>query len=412
MLPSIMRFDSCRPPLPVSLNNTKHFVINKFKGKAFTLCRDSIIATAEAQANAVLDRKGLPQSFDRLIDSVNKSDNLSHLGQQMLFHKLVANVRNRILVTQYVKQHPDIVNEQIVKPIFIVGFPRTGTTLLHNLLSLYPNSRELLYWESHSLIPPVALKDRAGDPRVEMTQHGLDHLYTLLPNFRKIHECRAEAPEECLPLFENSFSCPSYTLFGDLPEYYDWLINDDLEDAYQFYKLQLQILQSVAPGQPWILKSPTHMYYIDTLLKTFPDACIVQPHREVSSVLSSRCSLHTTFKRAASRRVNYHHVGKTQFNAMSIQLEKCLSVRDKYDVKHFCDVQYTDVIKEPKPVVTNILKYFQFPDSEQHHQLIDQWLAEHPQNKFGVHKHDLKQFGLKQELVDTTFSEYSAKYLK
>lgn len=410
---STLNKDPCRPPLQTSFINTKHALINKLNGKNLKINREDIIKRGEKLAKKGPLKEPLPDAFDILINSINETNTLSHIGHEKLFGKLSHSVKNRILINDYVEKHPEVRDQEIEKPIFILGFPRTGTTLLYNLLSQYPTARSIHFWELQNLIPPPNPNDiETKNRKIEKINQNLEGMYKVMPKLRQIHEIKAENPEECLRLFENSFSCASFNLYGFFDRYFNWLMTDGIQAPYDYYKLQLQILQSTSNGAPWVLKSPAHMYHLNTLLKTFPDARIVHTHRDVKEVISSCCSLRATFMRVNCNETDYAKVGQFQLQAVKNQLEKSLSARKNQHQKQFYDVNYHDLVKSPQKTVTDILEHFELPVENAHLDSISNWVTENRQHKHGKHKHKLADFKLSDGIIEREFKEYNNRFLK
>ncbi|MCP4997146.1 MAG: sulfotransferase, partial [Gammaproteobacteria bacterium] len=170
------------------------------------------------------------------------------------------------------KRHPDILQEQIKRPLFIVSMARTGTTLLQRLLSQDQNNRALLCWEAVCPAPAPEPDARDTDPRVSRMTKQIRMFQRLLPELASIHDLQANYPDECYPLLENSFMSYSFCTHAAATKYLEWLSKQDMVLPYRYYRLQLQILQSCIPTERWILKSPYHLSSLDALLSVFPDA--------------------------------------------------------------------------------------------------------------------------------------------
>lgn len=403
--------DPCRPPLKVRYQNYRESITAAFKPKTDHFDREQLIGYAEDWAGASLTQT-LPESFDVLLDAIQQEKGLTGFGINLFKGSVVRALYNRIKIANYVSKHPEVLEEKIEKPIFVVSFPRTGTTLLHNLLSLQPNARVPYTWEVRNLADSAVNSEQDVAHKVASLNENIDGFYNTFPRLRHMHFMRAELPDECLSFFENNFSCISYALAADIQPYVDWLLNTDMTEAYRFHKLQLQILQHGNGGSPWVLKSPLHMYHLKDLLSVYPDASIVQTHREVESVLASRCALYATFRRVTSNRMRYADIGSRQLQQMQTQLDRWQSVRsDPTFSDRFFDVKFSDLVKQPKAVCQSVLRNFDYDCSETYATSVDSWLAKDRHSSKDRNQIGIDAFGLSSEDVRSAFLHYQRQYV-
>lgn len=403
--------DPWRPPFKISAVNTWHGACDRVLRRKRWLDPSEPVKIAEQWANTKLDEP-LPEAYHELVKAFNEERDISFLGHQMMKYILAHGIRNRILIKNFLAANEHIAEEPIEKPLFIVGFPRTGTTLLFNLLAQYPGARVPLYWELQHPVPPPAADQRNTDPRIRQVESELDGFYKMFPKMRLIHEHQTEGPDECLFLLRNSFACVSYGLAGDMTAYIDWLLMRDMSEDYRYYRRQLQLLQSGTPGSPWILKSPVHLLQLNVLLKVFPDANIVQTHRDPESFMPSVCSMHALFKRVYKQKVDYRRIGEIQLDLMKNFLDQAMETRSVADPKRFFDVRYTDLVADPLGTAHSIMKYFGYPEKAGYSEKMKAWLAENRQHKHGKHVYTLEQFGLNAEAIRATFSRYRERFLE
>lgn len=404
--------DPWRPPLRISAINVWHGAHDRVMRRRRSLDPSEPVKIAEQWTGGVKLDEPLPPAYYALVNAFNEERDISFLGHQMMKHILAHGIRNRILIKNFLAANEHIAEEPIEKPLFIVGFPRTGTTLLFNLLAQYPGARVPLYWELQHPVPPPAADQRNTDPRIRQVEYELEEFYKAFPKMRMIHEHKTQGPDECLFLLRNSFTCVSYALAGDLTAYTDWLLGHDMSEDYRYYRRQLQLLQSGTPGSPWILKSPVHLRQLNVLLKVFPDANIVQTHRDPESFLPSVCSMHATFKRVYKQKVNYRRIGEIQLDLMKNFLDHAMEARSVADPKRFFDVRYTDLVADPLGTAHKIMEYFRYPEKAGYDKKMTAWLAENRQHKHGKHVYTLEHFGLSPETISDTFSKYRQRFLE
>jgi hypothetical protein len=145
---------------------------------------------------------------------------------------------------------------------------------------------------------------------------------------------------------------------------------------------------------------------MDSIVGVFPDSCIVQTHRDPAEVIASYCSLIATSHRVVSRRVDLHQIGRRAVKHWADAVNRSMRARDRLDPRHFYDVQYEDLLRDPAGVTRGVYEYFGYPFVPAHEAKMVAWLSQNPQNKHGAHRYALEQFGLDRETVRREFAEY------
>lgn len=194
---------------------------------------------------------------------------------------------------------------------------------------------------------------------------------------------------------------------ADFPKYLAWQQDQDMTDAYGYYKLQLQILQRNFPPAHWVLKSSDHMSNLAVLLTTFPDACIVRLDRDPAEAIPSLCNI-TIKTLKASNVITDDVVAEIPRQIMDDclhDIEQAVAARKQADPSRFFDVHYKNLVRDPIGEVRKIYEYFGYPFSEEFEARIIRWIDENPKEKHGVHAYSLKQFGLTREEVQGFFAQ-------
>ena len=222
------------------------------------------------------------EPLDRLVTAFETEARLTPLGRLMLRGEFIRQLSNRLRIQHAIREQPGVLNSPVLRPLFVVGLPRTGTTLLLNLLAQEPRRRPLL---THEVLFPLGCRSMLGrhsDGR-QKTRWAARLVDSVAPDLKAVHPLKADVPEECTWLLANTFVSPYFLLYGRIPSYLDYLLGLDFEQrvrAYRYYRLQLQLLQQYHVARSWVLKSPAHLSALDSLLEVFPDACVVQTHRD------------------------------------------------------------------------------------------------------------------------------------
>jgi hypothetical protein len=209
--------------------------------------------------------------------------NIGYLACELELFMIFA---SRLKKIQYLKENPNALKVPVREPVFVTGLPRTGTTFLHRLLSLDPQTRAPLLWELVNSIPIAksdatpAEKEKCRRKRREFVVKRVKESEFLGDNAMKhIHEIGADLPEECLMAMREEVPLTIQHLMSLYMDFDD-IVTTDLRLAYTYYKKVLQILsyqideERVNPRK-WILKCPMHMIYIKELASVFQDAKII-----------------------------------------------------------------------------------------------------------------------------------------
>lgn len=351
--------------------------------------------------------------FARLCQSYADDPHLTTFGRIVVSQMLTALLQNRLRIAQALQEDPGIRQEVVQRPLFVLGLPRTGTTLLFNLLAQDPVCRPLNVWETMQPAPPPRLETYQTDPRIAMARSRMARLNRALPELAHIHEFPLSGPEECLGLLMNTFVTPFFR--GRVPSYRDWLdeiSEDEVDAAYAEYQSQLQLLQRHVKGSHWILKCPSHLFGLGSLLRTFPDACVVQTHRDLAKSAPSLFSLSETVEQLCYHPVRRDAVVQTILRSMDQLLQRGLRGRlsaDR-DGRHVLDINFEDLVARPVEMVERIYARFGYPFTPDFRQRIEQFLADDAKRRTGVqHQYALDEYGLTSQQLYERFSFYTAR---
>lgn len=345
-----------------------------------------------------------------LLESLNTEANLTLVGRYFFRQYCLRLLVNRLKLQEDFKRYPEILQVPIHRPLFVVGLFRCGTTLLHNLLASDTSSRWLHVAEVLNPTPAPEQQTWDTDPRIQEAEKLLQFQNSLAPNHSTALQIDATRPAECSRLFEHDFIGHQFPFRANVKTYSKWLQGQNLINSYQSYRQQLQYLGWRWPGGHWLFKAPAHIFALDALLAVFPDACIVQLHRNLLEVLPSCCSLSAMGRTRFSDQVELKEVGSYWLNELATGMDRAMAVRDGAEAARFYDVNYVDLVKEPLKTVRQIYEYFGYPFSDRMEENLKQWIQENPQHKRGVHRYNLEQFGLRPEEVKERFANYRQRF--
>lgn len=355
-------------------------------------------------------KNSFAKGFEVLINSLNSEANLTNAGQIAMHIILLRSLIVRLEVEEWVKENPEVHDEQIVKPFMIAGLPRTGTTILSFLLEMDPGNRSLMHWEAESPAPPPQLATVGVDNRITKCVKRLKLLEDVVPGFQAVHPMGAAIPTECIMLLAHEFKNPFFSMLAYVPSYLSWLKETCMESAYDYHKLALKILQFAIPVETWSLKSPAHIFRLDTLIRTYPDIRLIITHRDIQKVVPSTCSLLACFRRGLSEHVDYNGIGEEVVEKFKDGLKNLMNFDGSQVKNKPFHLQYNEFIKDPIEAVHKIYSYFDKQVTPLHEKKMLAWLKFNPQNKHGRHNYSLSDFGLTPEMVEEEFGEYRAHY--
>ena len=349
------------------------------------------------------------QGLEVICEVLNKEAKLHAFGRGLAKAMLIKTLGNRLEIQQRLNEQPEILERKIKKPIFIIGSPRTGTTLLFNLLAQNSNRRWLSTW--HSSRPGLDTTDnKAVKSTYKNCQHSIKYIDYMRPNFQHIHETGADLPDECIPLLSSSMCSNMYDIqfIGDT--YLQWFREQDLTATYQHYINQLRIMQGDnTENKMWLLKSPLHLSAMSYIHKFFPDATIVQTHRSPTEFIPSNTNLRYEFKAlysyAASRKDIVHEILDNQ----AFALRTALNDRDQLPL-NVVDVYYQDLISDPTKVLEEIYSSANEPEPDNLAATVRTYLERNPQHKRGVHKYSLKDLNLSENEVIQKLDFYLERF--
>ncbi len=405
---SATTLDQTRPILPVRLLNGCGALLDKTPIVRTPFRAVDIIETAKRRCG--LDDFGGGDFFEglsRLLDSCQREARLNLIGRIVLRADLIRLLCSRLFIQRDRKVYPSVVRQEIREPLFIVGLPRSGTTVLHTLLAADPEHRVPLTWEVMTPSPPTGDNEKR---RIQRAISSCNCFNWLAPTFRHVHPVGAELPQECVSLMSPTFMSDQFDAMYYVPSYRAWFFRQDLRPAYEYHRRFLQHLQVRRNARRWVLKAPTHMFALPSLLAVYPDALFVQTHRAPLDAMASVSSLITILRRVFSDAVDPLTVCREAIDYWSKTLDRFLQERSRLTEHRICDVNYVEIRRDPLVVVRRIYAHFGWSLSQKVEQRMRRALASQPVERHRLHRYDLSQFGVREAESAARFASYCDRF--
>jgi hypothetical protein len=339
-----------------------------------------------------------------LLDSYQRESDLTPLGSKMCRFFLRGALVARLLSEAAWKQYPEHVAVTIERPLFVTGLVRTGTTALHRLLGADPAHQGLQMWLAEYPQPRPPRDTWESNPvyrrlAAQFTRHHDEN-----PGYTGLHFMDGDELEECWQLLRQSLHSVSYETLAHLPGYAQWLAQQDWTPAYRRHRKNLQLIGLNDPGKRWVLKNPSHLFALDALMSTYPDALVVQTHRPVETIMASMCSLAQHTAAGWSNTFIGAQIGYDAMETWSRGLDRFNGARAKYDPAQFYDVDYVDFIADPIGTAADVYRYFGIKLTAEARQAMTDI---HAESKTGPrapkHTYSLADYGLTAESVKARF---------
>ncbi len=353
-----------------------------------------------ARRQTGLDDYGDPafrEGLGRLCTDLEDDAALSLLGRFIARGDLVQSLANRLQLNDWHTRHPEIGQGTVHAPIFIMGQGRTGTTILHELLSLDPSNRVPLTWEVDKPFPPPERATYTTDKRIAEVQAPLDRSESLIPDFKRMHRMGADLPQECVRITASAFQSLIHTATWRVRNYTDWVLNEaDMAPAYRYHRRMLQLLQWRCPAERWVLKSPGHLWCLEAVLAEYPDARLIQTHRDPLRCLSSLSSLEVTLRSMASEQVVPTEVAAEWANWNALGFERAVDFRERKLVPddRIVDLHFREFIADPVAHIREIYAQFGLQLAPELEARMQAYLDSNPSDRDGRHEHSFADTGL------------------
>ncbi len=344
-----------------------------------------------------------------LTEALEREARLTERGHAIVEKTLIDTLAQRLRVEDYLAKHPELLDQPIEKPMFVFGLPRTGTTLVINLLHADPARRCFIRWESITPVPPPKAGEFATDARYVAEQARLDMSVKYAPHISAMHHEDADSPSECQFSMAPSFTAQVFDSQWRIPSYRRWLFAADYLPAFRYQKRLFQVLQSEAPGR-WTLKNPWHPLFLEDLTTVYPDAQLVMTHRDPAEVVASACSLVRAVQDMFSDQIDPLEVAAGQIETFDLMIARQEAFRAKHGANAIHDIDYKALVRDPLGEMRKLYAHFDEPLTPEAESAMQAFLAANPKGKHGKHEYSLADFGLTRDGVREHFRGYIERF--
>jgi hypothetical protein len=351
----------------------------------------------------------LRERLEQTIETLLQTD-WNALGRFGIRYILNWHLSNRLRIVELLKQRPDIEGIEIERPIVITGLFRTGTTYLHNVMAADPASRAGRMWE---FAHPVGRKrNLLGDEKWRRWRgrHEVAMNEIMIPEQAEAHLVTVDAYEEDFFLIENDMAIMKFFVGLGAYDYAMSMLDWDMVEPYRWHRRQLQILWEQRSAKRWLLKCPWHLWNLQALLTVYPDALVIQTHRELVDTIGSQCSLSARIASKFRRTLDLHEVGRFWLEYSRLGIERGLRARSAVPASQIYDARLEDLHAAPLEVIEDVYRRFDLAFDDELANRLRARIAEEPTAQLGEHDYDIADYGLTTDQIERVFSDYRQRF--
>jgi hypothetical protein len=347
------------------------------------------------------DRSEYLEGMQVLLESFEKDERLTPFGNKVVRAQFRGALAARALANASLAANPSYADVTIDRPIFVTGLPRTGTTALHRLLCDDPDAQGLEMWLTQVPQPRPPREQWADNPIYAHMQANFEQHHRENPEFMGVHFMSADSVEECWQILRQTFLSIAYETLAHLPTYSAWLQEQDWTPAYARHKQNLQLIGLNESGKRWVLKNPSHLFALDALMNVYPDALVIQMHREPRTIVASASSLAMQATEGQSELFVGEVIGRTQLELWARGAEAFRDARQKYDAAQFLDIDYKEFAADQTGTVARVYEHFGLGEPPV---ASEQTTPGEGGGHRSTHRYSLADFGLTEAEVDARFA--------
>jgi hypothetical protein len=359
---------------------------------------------------------GFREPLGVLLRSLREEAPLNEIGRATMRGRVLESLETRLKTQDWITRYPEILEEQIGEPIVIVGLMRTGTTMLQRILASDPRHYAAMWWETRFPAPFPDTDWSVEDPRIGPAKAEVAGILAADPKQAAIHPWDAMAPDEEIMLLEHTFFSHVPEAYTNLPTYRSWINEQDWTPAYEYLHKLIQFLQwqkkqRGEAREGWVLKTPAHMGYIDTLFRTFPGARVIQTHRDPLETVPSAASMNTALWDLMSDEPDAHEAGRQWSERLAWGTQRCMDSRDRLPKDRFADIWFRDALADPIAEIERVYGIFGIEMIPEARAAMEKWQRDNRRDKRPKHEYVLADYGLSEEGIQRDFGPYRERHI-
>jgi hypothetical protein len=377
----------------------------------------ALMAAATARTGGLTDfgDPSFRPALDRMLQAIRDEAQMTPTGQALFAQRVLESLCNRLTLEDYCTRHPEILAERIERPVVIVGLPRTGTTMLHRVLARDARFHTMAWWEARFPSPLSEQDVTTPARRIELARAEVQAMIAAVPEVLAMHPLDAELPDEEVLLMEHAFMS-AIDSYGNVPGYMDWLWQQDQTPAYTYLRRQLQFLQwqkrqRGITAERWLLKAPHHTHLMPTLFKVFPDAKVIQTHRDPLQTIPSMGSFAFTLWSIFSDKADPAQAGRQWSDKFARGMCNAMAFRSSMPSDRFMDVWYLDAVARAMDVVEKVYPFLGMALDDTTREHMRQWLASSSREGRPSHEYSIERMGLSEEQLKRDFAAYRERHV-
>ena len=358
------------------------------------------------------DGSGWRTHFEVFMEALERECPLHLVGRVLTRTDVLAALRNRLELVELWRCRPEIGDHPVREPLVVIGAARSGTSILHELLALDPSHAVPTAWKVHR---PVAAATGDAEARAE-ARRDVDAVvsfwHDVQPEYEAMHHNGGDLPTECIFLTLPTFLSDNWAGTHTVPSYSRHLALADHRPAYEWHRRTLQTLSLRDPGRRWVLKAPSHLATLRELFSVYPDARVIQLHRDPAATLPSMLSLMGTLRWMRTDAVDMASmVGPTMAGVAHLQ-RRAIADRagGRLPDDRFFDLPYADLLADSAGAIGAAYERFGWTVPAALPGAVRAYLAAKPKAAKGRHRYSPEAFGLTAARIRDEFADYIDRF--
>jgi len=371
----------------------------------------AIIAEAEAQAGIADSDPGVAGNLHRLIAEIGRTFPLSPAGEARVLGSIRMDIGNRLASLKWLRDYPEIGEEPITAPVFLMGLPRSGTTYFQYLFDRDPRFRLIRTWESSMPSPPPGFDPASVSSRREAWRE-MQRKRGHFEGFEALHLYDEDGSDECHACLQQSWGAAGLHNLYRVPGYFDYLLDEaDLTQTYRVHKRQLQCLQWRSERRPWALKYPNHVVAMNEILTVYPDARFVMTHRDPAQVVGSIAKMSWNLRGMCTPTPpDMHEVGADMVHFIARHIDRIMAFDAGPHGQRVVHVDYYALVADPVGEMRRIHAGLAIDTPDEVARSVGDSHAANPKNARGRNDYSLSQYGLNADDLRRQFAAYVTRF--